>query len=64
MGSITPELEPGDVVRFRSGGPEMTIENIDVCGMVATRPQALCKWFEGKQLKEHLFEFTSLEKVR
>lgn len=56
-------FEAGDVVRLKSGGPEMTIEEIAKFGMGADHDRAKCKWFEGKQLKDELFELTSLEKV-
>lgn len=34
------ELKPGDVVRLKSGGPKMTVEDV-----VGIPPSARCSWF-------------------
>jgi uncharacterized protein YodC (DUF2158 family) len=57
------QLKPGDVVRLKSGGPEMTIEEIGDYSWGSGRMQARCKWFEGKALKESTFELASLLKI-
>ncbi len=54
------EFKDGDVVRLKSGGPEMTIEGIDKYGTGATRDNAKCVWFEGKNLKSAVFELHTL----
>lgn len=53
----------GDIVQLKSGGPRMTIKGIGKYGMVAKKDNALCEWFDGKQRKEDVFEFHSLEKT-
>ena len=55
-------LAPGDVVMLKSGGPPMTIEDIDKF-QYSEHDKALCSWFEGKQRKSDVFELSSLEKV-
>jgi len=56
-------FEAGNVVRLKSGGPEMTIEGIGEYSWGSGRQQALCKWFEGKTLRQDTFELTSLQKL-
>ena len=52
-----PELEIGDVVRLRSGGPKMTVQQ-------RTSPGTLnCTWFLEEELKRSSFTEDSLEKV-
>jgi uncharacterized protein YodC (DUF2158 family) len=53
----------GDTVQLKSGGPVMTIKGIGKYGMGASRDNALCVWFEGKTLKEAVFELTTLTKA-
>lgn len=60
---MTQELVAGDVVRLKSGGPDMTVEEVANFEWGGDRMKAKCKWFEGKQLKEEVFELTSLEKI-
>jgi uncharacterized protein YodC (DUF2158 family) len=43
------EFNVGDVVRLKSGGPEMTIEGIGKHGLGAVHDNAKCVWFEGKK---------------
>jgi uncharacterized protein YodC (DUF2158 family) len=56
----------GDVVKVKSGGPEMTIESIDDYAAVpgaAPDYQAKCVWFDGKNRKEGFFKPEMLSKV-
>lgn len=51
------QVQPGDVVKLRSGGPPMTV--------VAPSPRAgdrvLCFWFAGSEVREGEFSFACLE---
>lgn len=49
-------LQPGDVVELKSGGPPMTIGRID------EHLNAKCYWFEGKTSKEEDFKLVALMK--
>jgi uncharacterized protein YodC (DUF2158 family) len=49
------QFQAGDVVCLRSGGPRMTIANINGQG-------ALCEWFtDDQQLQSRSFALTSLK---
>jgi uncharacterized protein YodC (DUF2158 family) len=55
-------FEVGQVVKVKSGGPEMTIQQIDDYG--SGRPQASCVWFDGKKRESYVFELDTLEFIR
>lgn len=57
-------LKQGDVVRLKSGGPDMTIEGIGKYGMASTNERALCVWFDGKKRLQEIFELHSLESAQ
>ena len=48
-------FESGDIVKLKSGGPEMTVKS--VAGMIN------CQWFAGKKLESGYFDPNSLEYV-
>lgn len=50
------EFEVGDIVRLKSGGPDMTVQRYDV-GYEYYR----CQWFAGKKLESGDFKPASLE---
>ncbi len=51
---MAESLKVGDVVRLKSGGPEMVIEKIE-------GTQALCAWQDAKKVaKSHYYQLTSL----
>jgi uncharacterized protein YodC (DUF2158 family) len=50
-------FEPGDVVKLKSGGPEMTIEK------QAPDGGYVCSWFAGKIATSKTFLGDALEKV-
>lgn len=56
------DLKVGDVVRLKSGGPKMTIDQIDVFMSGSKRQQARCVWFDGAKQTTHVFELEVLEK--
>lgn len=54
------DLQNGDEVRLKSGGPTMVIDDI---GEYLFKKKALCSWFvTGKRMTD-TFELHSLEKV-
>lgn len=60
-GNAMAEINVGDVVRLKSGGPKMTVAKIGVYhGGVA---QATCHWFAGDKVETGLFPLAALEKV-
>lgn len=56
------DFKKGDIVRLKSGGPEMTIEKIGQYN--TSQEKAQCTWFDDKELKSHIFVLESLEKIR
>lgn len=53
---MSDELEPGDVVVLRSGGPRMTLRSRNSDG------DLYCNWFDGRELKGALFVEATLER--
>ncbi len=49
-------ISPGDVVRLKSGGPEMTVDWVE-------KEKACCTWFSGPKPETKAFPLTSLAKV-
>ena len=60
-------IEEGDVVKLKSGGPKMTVTSIGDFSSVAPseeKCEAKCLWFiQGGEIKSHIFNLISLEKV-
>jgi uncharacterized protein YodC (DUF2158 family) len=54
------EFKVGDVVRLKSGGPNMTIEGIGKYGPVASDDSANCVWFEKTNRKQGVFELSTI----
>ncbi len=53
-----PEFKEGDVVKLKSGGPEMTVSKIK-------EDDLRCKWFNEKgELKTKYFKTFELEKYQ
>ncbi|MBU4564049.1 MAG: YodC family protein [Desulfarculus sp.] len=49
-------VKEGDVVRLKSGGPQMTVKFVD-----REFHSVVCQWFEGHKLAEGNFSPESLE---
>jgi uncharacterized protein YodC (DUF2158 family) len=47
----------GDVVQLKSGGPLMTVDNIDPHDMIN------CMWFDGREKKSGVFPAATLKPV-
>jgi uncharacterized protein YodC (DUF2158 family) len=60
-------FKEGDVVRLRSGGPNMTVEQVGEQHMLPGKTVAFCVWFEvvAKQrvVKRNTFSLSVLEAV-
>ena len=54
-------FKTGDIVRLKSGGPEMTVKEFR--DHVQLRDY-VCQWFAGKKLENGFFEEDSLEFVK
>lgn len=67
------ELKVGDIVELKSGGPRMTIEEIDSWGPIAftlgeempnyEKDEAKCVWFEGNKKFDSIFKLKALNKL-
>jgi uncharacterized protein YodC (DUF2158 family) len=58
------EIKPGDIVQLKSGGPNMTVDEVGHSSMTETGPlRAWCSWFDkdGEE-KRSDFPITSLVK--
>jgi uncharacterized protein YodC (DUF2158 family) len=55
------EFEVGDVVKLKSGGPDMTIGGIGKYGPGASHDSANCVWFEKTIRKEGVFALATLK---
>ncbi len=53
-----PDFKEGDIVKLKSGGPDMTVTNPKSLG-----DQVVCKWFAGSKVQEGKFHPDSLEHV-
>ncbi|WP_281439441.1 YodC family protein [Pseudomonas moorei] len=53
------EFKIGDIVKLKSGGPDMTVQRWSTLENAYT-----CQWFAGKKLDHGSFKFESLELVR
>lgn len=54
--SPLPDFNPGDLVRLKSGGPQMTIARIN-----STHLQ--CFWFNGKKIEQYVVPVLVVEKA-
>ena len=57
------EFKEGDVVRLKSGGPEMSIESIRPLNFYSNTIGVHCCWFDSNTIKRDAFIFEILEKV-
>jgi len=56
-----PTFKIGDIVRLRSGGPDMTVkETVNY----KREPEYTCQWFAGRKLESGVFQPESLEEVQ
>lgn len=55
------KFEVGQVVKLKSGGPDMTIQGF---GTIEFSGNYRCQWFAGKKLENGVFPEQSLELVK
>lgn len=55
-------LQIGDVVVLKSGGPQMTVQNIGDYGPGGPTLGALCIWFNNGKKEEDVFAIAGLER--
>ncbi|HCQ8179606.1 YodC family protein [Morganella morganii] len=56
---MSKKFKAGDIVRLKSGGPDMTIK-----AFTLTQGEAyICQWFAGKKLEQGFFKEDSIELV-
>ena len=58
------EFKPGDIVQLKSSGPKMTVDRYGTFpGNGARTIEGFnCVWFEGSEVKSHVFPAEVLEK--
>ena len=57
------EINKGDVVQLKSGGPDMTVQAIgDYTLACDIDDGALCAWFDGPELHTEVFDRSTLAK--
>ncbi len=57
---MSKEIKAGDLVRLKSGGPLMTVENVGNYGMSTTVIKASCSWFNGNKKEKDLIAVDAL----
>ncbi len=56
---MSEEFKTGDIVKLKSGGPDMTIKSFS-----STQGNSfICQWFAGKKLEQGFFKPDSLERA-
>lgn len=55
------DFSAGDVVQLKSGGPLMTVEEVD--HTTFNEPMAICIWFHKDQMERNSFSLRVLQKV-
>jgi len=57
-------IKVGDIVQLKSGGPDMTVAEIDDYGSGSSPlMKATCTWFDGTKRHEELFVLQTLDPV-
>lgn len=57
-----PIFKVGDIVKLRSGGPDMTVESVPEFRQYSEHYR--CQWFAGKKLEHGNFQEEALEAVQ
>ena len=62
--AIKRTFDVGDIVRLKSGGPEMTLTRLPDALDMLNEDRVECQWFDGKKILHSLFPLASLKPVR
>lgn len=63
--SKNEQLQVGMIVKLKSGGPDMTVEEVVIAYSTKTPTGDVdCQWFAGKKLEKGRFPVASLELVK
>jgi uncharacterized protein YodC (DUF2158 family) len=54
------EYQIGEIVKLKSGGPDMTVRS----AVGTSKSSYYCQWFAGKKLEQGQFSVESLEYVK
>lgn len=57
---MTDTFDIGDIVRLKSGGPDMTVAEV---GEIEGRPTVWCTWFEKDKQDQSTFHPGTLERI-
>lgn len=60
MSNAEHEFQTGEIVKLKSGGPDMTVR----AKANTSGTSYLCQWFAGKKLEQGTFAKESLEYVK
>ena len=55
------KFKPGDIVKLKSGGPDMTIQEEQQISSGGKTGKYWCQWFAGKKLERGNFPADSIE---
>ena len=61
------KFQPGDIVKLKSGSPDMTVEGYEAlwAGDSSIETENVhCAWFDGKTMHKELFQQNALEIVK
>lgn len=62
---MNTKFKEGDIVKLKSGGPDMTIEKVVISAITKEASGFIrCVWFEGVVKHESLFKKDMLELVK
>lgn len=56
---MSDEFKSGDIVKLKSGGPDMTVKAFST----TQGHSYICQWFAGKKLEQGFFKADSIEMV-
>jgi uncharacterized protein YodC (DUF2158 family) len=61
---MSENLDAGDVVQLKSGGPHMTISRVGTYQILGGVLGAACVWFDKTKQEKGVFALSNLRKVK